>query len=115
MEDLRQHDEEQVHHALSALLPLGQRRGVEEERRWPPPSRPGGWGALPPDEAERVVLRVLGNAGFDLRQSPPPEEIARRLVGKLAQRRAMPTSIRRWPSCAGWLVCAARPTRCWPG
>ena len=35
------------------------------------------------------MLRVLGSAGFDLSGSRrPPEEIARRLVGKLAQRRS---------------------------
>ena len=70
MEDLRQHDEEQVHHALSALLPLGQRRGVGGRTGAGRRRAVGRLGRCRPTRPTRVVLRVLGSAGFDLRQSP---------------------------------------------
>ena len=71
MEDLRQHDESSTR-VLSALLPSANGAASAEERRWPPPSRPGGWGALPPDEAERGRAARAGQRRLrPLRQSPP--------------------------------------------
>ncbi|MCC6626309.1 MAG: ATP phosphoribosyltransferase regulatory subunit [Chloroflexi bacterium] len=88
MEDLRQHDEEHLHHALDAVLPAANGAAPALDEALAAAGEVTGWGALPPDEAERVVLRVLRGAGFDLSGSRrTPEEIARRLVGKLTQRR----------------------------
>jgi histidyl-tRNA synthetase len=98
MEDLRRHDAEQMHHALDGMLP-GRHRSAETreigdidapalDAALAAAGAATGWGALPPEEAEQVVLRVLRGAGFDLSGSRrTPEEIARRLVGKLTQRR----------------------------
>jgi histidyl-tRNA synthetase len=112
MEDLRRHDEEQVHHALSAVLPAanGAPPALDEALAAIAPA--ADWAALPPGEAERVVLRVLDSAGFDLSGSRrAPEEIARRLVGKLSRRRG--TTLRAGATCAGSPRAAPRP-RCWP-
>jgi histidyl-tRNA synthetase len=89
MEDLRRHDAEQLHHALSALLPAANGAGPALDEALAAAGAATGWEGLPPDEAERVVLRVLRSAGFDLSGSRrTPEEIARRLVGKLARRQS---------------------------
>lgn len=95
MEDLRRHDEEQLHHALSALLPGGASpngaggsgEGGAPEAALLAVAAAEQWHALPPEEAQALVLRVLRGAGFDLTGSRrTPEEIARRLAARLTQR-----------------------------
>lgn len=89
MEDLRRHGEEQVHHALEGMLPAsnGASGALPDEMAGLVDEAAEGWSGLPPEEAQRVVLRVLRGAGFDLSGSRrSPEEIASRLVEKLARR-----------------------------
>ena len=97
MEDLRRHDEEQLHHALGALLPSNGAGGAGAAGLDGEPAPEAAllaaaeaerWRALPPEEAQALVLRVLRGAGFDLSGSRrTPEEIAHRLAERLTRRR----------------------------
>jgi histidyl-tRNA synthetase len=89
IERLRQQGDDGLHHALDGLLPTSS-GGQPIEAALTASLRASadgeGWATLPADETERIVLRVLSNAGFDLTgSSRSPAEIARRLVTKLTR------------------------------